>query len=66
MQEERERMSEDKRKKVADWIKQQIAQNNFNCTMKPSSDARLSKKLIRHIKSQKKLSTIKPHIFTIS
>ncbi|XP_030249655.1 otoancorin isoform X1 [Sparus aurata] len=41
MQEERERMSEDKRKKVADWIKQQIAQNNFNCTMKPSSDSRL-------------------------
>ncbi|XP_036929963.1 otoancorin isoform X2 [Acanthopagrus latus] len=41
MKEERERMSEDKRKKVADWIKQQIAQNNFNCTMKPSSDARL-------------------------
>lgn len=53
MQEERERMSEDKRKKVADWIKQQIAQNNFNCTMKPSSDSRLSKKLVRHIKSEK-------------
>ncbi|XP_073340725.1 otoancorin [Pagrus major] len=41
MQEERERMSENKRKKVADWIKQQIAQNIFNCTMKPSSDSRL-------------------------
>lgn len=63
MKEERERMSEDKRKKVADWIKQQIAQNNFNCTMKPSSDARLSKKLVWHIKSEKQLITIKtPHI----
>uniref|UniRef100_A0A4W6FUI4 Otoancorin n=1 Tax=Lates calcarifer TaxID=8187 RepID=A0A4W6FUI4_LATCA len=33
-------MSDDQRSEVAKWAKEQIAQNNFNCTMMPPSDSR--------------------------
>lgn len=45
-------MSEDQRTQVIKWAKEQITQNYFNCTMRPSSDSRLSKTLVKPIKSE--------------
>ncbi|XP_070822799.1 otoancorin-like [Chaetodon trifascialis] len=36
-----ESTSEAQRTKVVQWAKQQITENDFNCTMRPSSDSRL-------------------------
>ncbi len=46
-----ENMPERQRTLVVEWVKQQITQNDFNCTMKPSPDSRFGKKLIKHIMS---------------
>lgn len=43
-------MSEDQRTDMAIWAKEQITQNFFNCTMRPSSDPISSKQLIRPFK----------------
>lgn len=44
--------SEAQRMKVVRWAKQQITENYFNCTMRPPSDSRLSKKLVELINSE--------------
>ncbi|KAI3360495.1 hypothetical protein L3Q82_002382 [Scortum barcoo] len=41
MQEVFNPMPENQRTLVAKWAKEQITQNNFNCTMKPSSESRM-------------------------
>lgn len=46
--------SEYQRAEVVKWVKQQIAQNYFNCTLKPSSDPRLCKKLFEIVNLKKK------------
>lgn len=40
LQEEYDSMSEDQKSQVEKWEKEQIAQNYFNCTRRPSSDPR--------------------------
>lgn len=52
-------MPKGQRTRVVKWWKEQIAQNYYNCTMRPPSDPRSSKKLVKPIKSWKPLSTIK-------
>lgn len=55
--------SEYQRTEVVKWVKQQITQNYFNCTLKPSSDPGLCKKLVKIvnliIKQNKAFSTVK-------
>lgn len=45
--------SEYQRAEVVKWVKQQIAQNYFNCTVMPSSDSRLCKKLVKIVNKKK-------------
>lgn len=39
-------MSEDQRTQVVRWVKEQITQKYFNCTTRPPSEPRSSKKLV--------------------
>lgn len=44
-------MPEDQKKKVVKWVKEQITQNYFNCTLRTASNSRLRKKSVKLFKS---------------
>lgn len=52
MNEEYGAMSEQQKRKMVKWVKEQIAQKYFNCTRRPPSDSKSSKKLVEPVKAE--------------
>ena len=48
LKEEYNTMSKQQKTQVVKWLKEQIVQKYFNCTMRPPSDTKQSKKLVRN------------------